>query len=459
MILAVADGVVAQEKETLKVRKKEMVTDDLPETSDRFYPDLQSDDDMKLISEGKSWNNTGIQFGGWFTPTIITQDEETGNLTTSVNTVKIWAKSYLWQNSFIYLRVKETLLGVAHQSGGNNLDEIDNLIDLDVGFIGMSFLDNTIEIYLGRKYFIMGSGLIFNGRADGIELDYYSRYASLKFFCAYTGLLLKDNNPYGMSARDISDGAKRLFVGGSVSTDFDNQTMYLIGMGQIDFGGNEEYNSQYYAVGMKGVLFQDLSYFGELIAERGQSYSTNSLLTGDRYVEINSYAANAGLNYYFHTYLKPAFIAQYAFGSGDKDRDSYRSVTHESLVGDDGFIGFGTFNGGFALKPLPGNLHVIRAGFSIAPCSWAKRLWLKRMTVISKYTVYLKDEKDAAVKYGDDAEQSDYFVGQGVDFAFRWKIFSDLSVFTNYAFFVPGSAYPESENVRHFFMTGCNLSF
>jgi hypothetical protein len=115
---------------------------------------------------------------------------------------------------------------------------------------------------------------------DGGEISIYTSFLSITLLGLYTGLLLKDNNPYGLSDRDIADGAKRTFAGATVSADFWNQKLYIFGLAQIDNGKEDEtstskYNSQYYGIGIEGVL-KDLSYFAEFIAQQGKSYIDGS---------------------------------------------------------------------------------------------------------------------------------------------------------------------------------------
>ena len=325
-------------------------------------------------------------------------------------------------------------------------------------FFSSDFLDVVNKLFLGRKFFTIGTGIVFNGRGDGGEFNFYSRYVDVKLFGAYTGLLKTDNNPYNLSDKDIADGAKRMFTGGTISKGRWNQTVYLLGLMQIDKGKEESgeksrYNSNYVGIGLKGV-FGEAYYFAEFIHETGESYIDGTSEKED----VKANAAIIGLNYYLNQSYNPVLLFQYAYGSGDKDRSDYKSPTGNTSGSDNGFLYFGSFAGGYGLKPILSNIHIIRVGWSFVPLYDSKNISLRRMNLIAKYSYYLKDESKSGINYGE-ASKNSRDIGHGFDVAFRWKVFSDLSFHINYALFVPGNAYASSEEMTHFIMSGFLFSF
>ena len=489
------------------VQKK---ADEKPADDDGFYPKFRTDEDIRDASPGQSLSNKGLQYGVWLTPVFINSQNSKRSDTSTVDTARVWMKSYLWDGAYVYARGKYNLTAALDRRGSNDnymdlynyylmassglLSQLDILyklnnqhklrtktvnhsVDLDVGFLSMNLGGKTAQVTIGRKYFILGSGLVLNGRGDGGEVDIYSPVVNVKALVSYTGWLVKDDNPYGMSDRDLTDGARRLFAGGEVFHDFYNQTLYFLALGQIDYGMEDRiyrthYNSQYYGAGLKGVLFGGLVYNGEFVAERGKSYINRSVYlsnpaapTQNGYVyiskgeKIKGYGGALNLSYYFDAALNPVILFQYSAGTGDKHRNNYKQPGGNGQGSDFGFIPFGTFVGGYALRPLIGNLHTLRGGFSISPFSWSDARWLRSMSLMTKYSFYLKNKAAAGINGGNDALKKNRFVGQGVDVSLRWLIFSDLSTFVNYAIFVPGSAYPASESNRHFTMVGFNISF
>ncbi len=450
--------------------------------ADEFYPDFESDKDMKILKAERT--PFVPSYGGWLTSVLIDERSKDASgakeLFTSVTTGKVWLKSYLWANNFVYVRGKDVYLHVLKEKV-TDIDN-DNVLDLDVGFFAFSNKNNTLKVFLGRKFFNIGTGLVFNGRGDGGEVGYYSKLFDVKLFGAYTGYMKKDNNPYGLSDEDISTGAKRFFAGGTLTKTIFNQTIYLLGLMQIDKGeegdwevissgtraGNfvqkmSRYHSQYYGAGLKGIL-GDAFYYAEFILERGESnmltYDDYGTVIIDKYKKkpVKAYACNAGLNYYFNMVFNPALLINYAYGSGDKDRSDYKSPVGNTSGDDKGFVYFGTYVGGYALRPVLANLHVFRGGFSIVPFSESNKKYLKRIGFTAKYSYYMKDLPTSVISYGE-ADQDSKDVGHGIDASVRWKIFYDLVVYMNYGLFMPGDAYLSSEKNRNFIMGGFHLNF
>ena len=439
-ILLLGLPALAQEKETV--------------SDDRFFPEFRADEDMTVLKAERE--PLSISYGGWITPVVIDSRDFT-TLTSSVTIMKLWLKSTLWRNSFFYIRGKDVFFRVISQEG-DAVDETDNLIDLDVGFIGMSNDKRTLNLFLGRKFFVLGTGLVFNGRGDGGELVFYSRIIDIKLFGAYTGLMRKDNNPYGLSDKDLTDGAKRIFAGGTIQKEYYNQAVYLLGLVQIDqqeeeAGEEVRYQSQYYGVGVKGTVSDLIDYHGEFIYETGQSYYSGT----DEQETINAYAAIFGFRYFPDVALNPMFILQYAYGSGENTDATPANTSDE----DNGFKTFGTFVGGYGLRPDLSNIHVFRGGFSLAPLYNSSSISLRRMNILLKYSYYLKDKPNATISINNTPESTldEKEIGHGGDIAFRWRIYYDLSFFISYGIFIPGKAYDSSEETRHFTIGGFNIIF
>ncbi|MDY6934602.1 MAG: alginate export family protein [Spirochaetota bacterium] len=440
-----------------------LIGSDIKETDDMFYPAFLNDKDM-IIPKAEKKPFT-FSYGGWLMPIVI--DERNGDgkneLLSSITIGKLWVKSWLWERSAIYLRVKDVYTGILREKN-IDIDNSDNLFDLDVGYWSISNSNNTLKLYIGRKFFIIGTGLIFNGRGDGCQFDLNSKYVDFRLIGVYSGYLKKDNNPYNLSDKDISDGSKRIFTGGTISKIIYNQKVYLFGLAQIDKGKDSagiksKYNSEYYGLGFTGV-FQNAYYFGEFIHERGKSYLSDPDPITGLYEKQNIYAFAAvfGLQYYLNLSYNPVLLLNYAYASSDKNRINYQSPSGNESGKDNGFIYFGTYVGGYALRPLLSNIHVMRCGLSILPFYNSKRQFLKRMNLIIKHSYYYKNDSNSGINSGE-ALLNSRDIGHGDDVMLRWKIFYDLSAYVNYAIFIPGNAYPSSEENRYFFMGGLIISF
>ncbi|MBN2402826.1 MAG: alginate export family protein [Spirochaetes bacterium] len=445
----------AQVKKTVDVKKTK-------QTEGTETPSVKSENIMEAPAATEPFS---ISYGGWITTAVIDQySSNTSNLISSVSMARIWLKTTLPYNSHIYLRGKDVYTYYIKQpEDADNKNE--NNIDLDVGYFYMSLLNNSINYSVGRKFYILGSGIIFNGRGDGGEFNYYSKYADLKLFGAYTGFLNKDSNPYKLVSDLYTDDGKRIFAGGTISKSFYNQTFYLSGLFQMDKNDEMDdtsypdaestYNSQYYAIGFKGT-FKNAFYFGEYIIERGESYTGPESTTKKQ--DIKASAATLNLNYYFSIMLRPVLVVQYAYGSGDSDKNNPSSPTGNTDKDDKGFMYFGSYSGGYALRPYLSNIHIYRIGAAISPLSNSNNIMLKRINLSAIYSNYQKDVANSTINAGE-ATEPNKDIGHGFDVGLTWQIFSDLSFFGNYAVFVPGSAYASGEKNRTFIMGGINLSF
>ena len=136
-----------------------------------------------------------------------------------------------------------------------------------------------------------------NGRGDGAEFNFYSKYINIKALGTWTGWLAKDDNPYGLSDRDIlhrrKAGIRRReavhvmvqpdpvrvrpgpvrFRQGALQSG--NGMLYGLRSRGNDvyckyYGQKTHYESQYYGAGLEGVIVSGLSYSGEFIMERGK---------------------------------------------------------------------------------------------------------------------------------------------------------------------------------------------
>jgi hypothetical protein len=457
-------------------KKAAETKNDSIDTGDSIESLFKTEDGMKpLIAKSEPFT---ISYGGWFTTAVI--DDRSGNsgssteIMSSVSTVKVWLKTTLPYNSYIYLRgMDRYTYYIKKPDGSDALYENENDIDLDAGYFSMSILNNRIDYSLGRKFFLLGSGILFNGRGDGGELNIYSKYIDLNFFGAYTGLLSKESNPYRLSstlvtATEGTDEGKRIFAGGSLSRTIYNQTIYFLALYQQDKNDDinkatypyakGDYNSQYYGLGIKGV-FKNASYFGEYIIERGKSYTEPVPSIANDKQDIKASAAIFSMNYYINAKLRPVLLLQYAYGSGDSDKDNPSSTTGNTNSDDKGFMYFGNYSGGFALRPYLSNIHIYRAGVAISPLIESNAaIWLKRMNIAVTYSNYQKDISNGTINSGE-APEPNKAIGHGFDLGLTWQIFSDMSFFGNVGLFMPGPAYASGEKNRTFVMAGLNLSF
>ena len=163
----------------------------------------------------------------------------------------------------------------------------------------------------------------------------------------------------------------------------------------------------------------------------------------------------------FEKLLKPVASLQYAFASGDSDRESGSFVSQTNTAGsDNGFYYFGAFSGGLGLKPRLHNMHVARAGITVRPLY--SNYNFRELLVGIKYSYYQKavsaaPTSDANVERGANAKAA---LGQGIDANIVWDYRSDLKFFYGFGVFIPGEAYKaanRSNITTHLFSLTINL--
>ncbi len=398
---------------------------------DSYFPDFKTDTDMEISAPGNNLFNRGIQYGGWVTPVFLNINSSGTDLTYSINTLRLWVRSYLWNDASIYVRGKYTFTGTISEP-----TDTDHVFDLDIASLDMSFFDRRLSVKLGRKYFLVGSGLVLNNRGDGGEINFYSKYVNVQALASYTGLLFEDSNPYDFKSAEFADGADILFAGGTISGSYFNQTLYAILLAQLDFDSGDKLETQFWGGGLKGAIISGLTYYGEFVYQRG-TRTASGVET-----DFTSMGAAVSFNYAVDVVAKPVVMLQYGYGSGD-----------------DTFVNYGSFNAGFGWNPTLSNLHAVRFGCSVAPTDMIEIFWLKRMNIIAKYSLYLVDDTDLSNVGVNTSNSGERMAGHGIDVSLRWKILSDLSFFANYGVYLPGDANSDITENQHFAMGGLNISF
>ncbi len=331
-----------------------------------------------------------------------------------------------------------------------------HVYDVDVGYLETE--SSLYSFRLGRQLFMLGQGILLNGKADGVDAVFRVKMFELRLFGSYTGLLMKDNNPFKISDADISEGAKRLFSGATFGARFKDQNAQLIFLYEKDFAKNDggvyyEYSVGYTAINMTGSILPGFHYTFEGIFQFGKSHTNGTETTAD----VLAYAASAGLFYFIKHDVKPKLLLEFAVGSGDEDRINATSPIGNIAKKDYGFIAFGTFQRGMALNPSLGNLIVFDTGFSIIPFGFINHPIAKQLIIAGKYYKYWKTVADGGIN-GSEATSRSADVGDGVDATLGWRFTAELSLTAGYGYFHPGSAFPSGEKERHMVMTGLSLS-
>jgi len=215
-----------------------------------------------------------------------------------------------------------------------------------------------------------------------------------------------------------------------------------------------QYDSSYYGVGSRGGITRDLHYAVEGLWEVGRG-TANTQVSGHE--RIRACAFDSQLDYYVPQPMKPVLTFQYAYASGDGDRQTAVSAMTGNALGspDTQFQGFGYVNSGLALGARFANLQFVRLAGRVTP--YDKKSAAGRIDVGLDYYFLFKADHEGPIS-DFRANRRSAAVGNEVDIFMEWRILSDLSWTIRYGRFFPGPAFTD-RGPRDFLFTGLNFSF
>ncbi|MBT3879490.1 MAG: alginate export family protein [Candidatus Scalindua sp.] len=322
-----------------------------------------------------------------------------------------------------------------------------------------------IQLTAGRFRSSIGSQLAYVKRANGVQLDVMSKWVDLKLF-GFKNLIDEENIDFSVpgfrSSRRYFFGVEAKYKG------FRRHVPYLFALIQEDH--NREniedpdqdygYDSKYYGIGSRGQIMNNLFYEIEGIMQRGKGFPQAAVARGysPDNERIEAWALDASLHYTYNKITHPTFSAEYAFGSGDKDRIGRVTNTtgggNKEGTTDRNFLTFGYIDTGLTLAARISNLRMVKLGFSFTPLEVVKS---KSVNVEVNYFLFRKDEKKSAIS-DTRADRPIRNLGKEFDVNITWQIFSDLSASINYGRFYPGNAYSDKD-ARDFVMATIMFQF
>jgi len=221
-----------------------------------------------------------------------------------------------------------------------------------------------------------------------------------------------------------------------------------------DYFQEYDYDSWYLGVGSNGEFFSNLRYATEWVFEGGHSYGDARPRDAQN---VCAWAFDFTLEYMPNWAMKPRFIGEYMFASGDPNRPG--SPT-DALGGntkgrDTSFVGFGYRDTGLSFGPRLSNIHIWRAGAAIRP--FEKIELLREIELGTDWYLYAKNRSRAAVSDITADEPSGY-AGWEMDYFANWRVTSDLSWTARLGTFFPGAAFSD-QTTRTFLLVGMTYSF
>jgi hypothetical protein len=416
-----------------------------------------------------------LEYGGWYRFSYFSFEEPTGagipsnNVSLRNNDLRFWMSANLEDIHYVYTRFRlgfvdfshgDSFEGNDHDTEGLNLDMAYYRLDVTKAlkrYWGMS-APVSLQMQVGRQYFNVGTGLVYSDIADGVQMFVGAPLWNVDLFMSES-IHSEDDVDRSLPNPDQSH---RTFAGAQFNwTGIDQHVPYVFWVVQrshnpdSDIFQDYDYDSQYLGLGSHGQLVvPGLRYYGEVVWEWGLSSPTGVPAGHD---EIEAFAADAGLDYYFDCHTKPRIGVEYAVGSGDSDRVSPTNTIGGNLPGtnDNNFLYFGFINTGDALAARLSNLEFLRVGGSLRP--FEGNPCLDHLELGANVFHYWKDEAQGGIS-DFRADRADEDIGTELDIFLHWQILSDLALGMRFGTFFPGDAYTRGSD-RAFFVTNVTYSF
>ncbi len=454
--LAVAPGTRGQGRETgAYLNQQRAMEEQVRAELDRELPATQKVD---------------FDWGGWYNTWAFLFNDGIQHRTQWRNDIRLWGGATLDQGahefyargiwSFIDWKKGDSFDNDDHDVQGPNLERGYYQFDLRRAMraYAKQNMENDFKLRIGRDYVDFGTGY-----ALSLPMDHVTMTAEISKV-EITGLMgraihsmadIDRSSPdYGSSDRTFW-GVEARYIG------WDRHVPFAYVFWNDDQKNNPkwtwpqqfDYDSCYVGFGSKGEIVTNLRYSTEWVFEQGRSYYYRRCSRG----AISAWAFDFLLEYLTQWRMKPRFLGEYMFASGDPDR--YGSPTN-TIGGnrwgkDTSFVGFGYRDTGLSFAPSLSNIHIWRLGSSFVPFEEIE--FLNKLELGTDWFLYCKQRRDGALSDPTADERSGY-AGWEMDYYMNWRLTSDLSMTVRYGFFFPGKSFSE-QDYRSFFLTGMTWSF
>jgi hypothetical protein len=457
LVLCVASSVQAQQPTDAFLNQQRALEEEVREALNRELPA-----DQKL----------DLDWGGWYSFHLFLFDDGIDSSRTfRRHDLRVWSSASIDQGAHqFYIRGK--LLYEDFNTGDSYNGDDNDWVgpNLDRGFYQFD-LRRAAKAYTGRPTdwnfnLKIGRDLVTfgTGYALSLPMDHVlARLELAKFeITGLAGTSIRSTDDIDRT-RPNSGDSERNFWGAQIKyTGMEKHEPFVYAFwnedqhrgGWFDPFTEYDYDSWYIGTGSTGEVVPDLRYGTEWVFEGGHSY-------GDawppRRHNIEAWAFDATLEYMPHWRLKPRFLGEYMFASGDPDRRGSPTDTRggNNRGQDSSFVGFGYRDTGLSFGPRLSNVHIWRAGAACRPFDTVEAL--DKFEVGTDWFLYAKNRSSGAVSDFTADERSGY-LGWEMDYFINWRVTSDLSWTARLGTFFPGSAFSD-QTTRTFFLVGATYSF
>lgn len=321
----------------------------------------------------------------------------------------------------------------------------------------------------GRTSVSVGRGIAFAGTCDGVQIEMGYKRNMLTMFAARMDRSLDDIDPGNISPPSRNHTHRR-FLGYEYRWNAHPLVSpYLYYVKSQDRSSRKVdpqtfemhiYEPTFFGYGVGGIIvIPNLTYFGEFIRAYGTTTSQ-----GDKSdtTPVDAAAFDIGVRYQFPGKYMASISYEYAYASGDRDR---QTTVNSTLLGnrngpDEAFRPFGGLGLGYALAPTFVNLRATKFGTGFRPfvgfeSSRFRDVMLQAEFYLFERAVLPGPISDMAAYANDNARSK---IGKEFNLTLTWQAMNDVRTNVRLGKFVPSTdSYGTESNFgdgRRYIMRG-----
>lgn len=308
---------------------------------------------------------------------------------------------------------------------------------------------STTKFTLGRQFESVGRGIAYSAAGDGIHANVTYKRIDLTMFGVKADRSPDDADPGNLSPPSRGH-THRNFMGGQIKWSMHPRlSPYIFYVLNKDHGSHSPdpqtnethiYEPKFIGYGTDGATFiPRLSYYAEFIRVYGTTTSAGGSKLDTTPVDASAY--DVGLNYRFQSAYQPVISAEWAYGSGDPDR---QTTVNSTLLGnragaDQAFRPFGGANLGYALAPTLVNLNSHRYGASFKPFARSAHEKIQDIQMTVDWFVFRRDVTPGPISdlsaFADARAQKR--IGKELNAQATWQVYNDLRLNVRWGKFDP----------------------